>query len=66
MGMRVTDDNLLEADFGYTLSPKKSAFPANAGTHFSTTPSPDEWIPAFAGNADFRVVSSARLAHREA
>src|SRR6266568_9585415 len=27
------------------------AFPANAGTHFSTLSGADEWIPAFAGNA---------------
>src|SRR5207302_918109 len=27
------------------------AFPAKAGTHFSTAPSPDKWVPAFAGNA---------------
>jgi len=35
------------------IIPKKSAFPAKAGTHSSTAPSPDKWIPAFAGNADF-------------
>src|SRR5947207_2987296 len=27
------------------------AFPAKAGTHFSTRSGADEWIPAFAGNA---------------
>src|SRR5207244_3653592 len=38
---------------GALLWTKKSAFPAKAGIHFPTAPSPDEWIPAFAGNADF-------------
>src|SRR6266700_6664854 len=34
---------------------KKSAFPAKAGTHSSTAPSSGQWIPAFAGNADFQL-----------
>src|SRR5260370_10750320 len=50
----------------YTSSSKNSAFPAKAGTHSSTAPSPDRWIPAFAGNADFQVMTSALFAHREA
>ncbi len=30
MGMRVADDNLPEADFGYTLSPKKIRIPGES------------------------------------
>src|SRR6266446_162259 len=36
---------------------QKPAFPAKAGIHFSTARSPDEWIPACAGNADFQLVT---------
>src|SRR6266567_6350832 len=46
----------------WNIIPKKSAFPAKAGTHFATAPSPDKWIPAFAGNADFRLVTPSRKA----
>src|SRR6266566_3186045 len=34
-------------------APKKPALPTKAGTHFSPAPSPDCWIPAYAGNSDF-------------
>src|SRR6266481_7055483 len=36
---------------------KKSAFPATAGIRSRTAPSPDRWIPAFAGNADCQLAT---------
>jgi len=36
---------------------KKSAFPAKAGIHLSGDGVVEKWIPAFAGNADFRLIT---------
>jgi len=38
---------------------KKSAFPAKAGIHLSSDGAVEEWVPAFAGNADFWLVTSS-------
>jgi len=35
------------------VSTPVTAFPAKAGTHFSTVSHADKWVPAFAGNAVF-------------
>src|SRR6266849_5231572 len=44
----------------YSMTEKRFAVPAEAGSHSSTAPSPDRWAPAFAGAA-IRLVSLRRL-----
>src|SRR5260370_5379394 len=36
------------------------AFPAKAGSHLSTVSGAEEWIPAFAGNAEFLLARPAQ------
>src|SRR6266851_10094941 len=43
-------------------SSKKTAFPAKAGTHLSGDGAVERWVPAFAGNAVFRLLTPSLIA----
>ncbi len=44
---------------------QKSAFPAKVGIHQSGDGAVEEWVPAFAGNADFWLVEGYRSMPRD-